>query len=75
MGTGAIETISEQLRRELPGLRGFSPASIKKMHIFYEQWSELINRPPLANDLDWHDFLSLSFTHHYEILAKTENIE
>lgn len=38
-GTGAIETISEQLRRELPGLRGFSPASIKKMRIFYEQWS------------------------------------
>lgn len=29
-GTGAIETISEQLRRELPGLRGFSPTSIKK---------------------------------------------
>lgn len=47
-GTGAIETISEQLRRELPGLRGFSPASIKKMRIFYEQWSKLINRSPMA---------------------------
>lgn len=61
-GTGAIETISEQLRRELPGLRGFSPASIKKMRIFYEQWSKLINRSPLANDLDWHEFMSLSFS-------------
>ncbi len=50
-GTGAIETISEQLRRELPGLRGFSPASIKKMRIFYEQWSKLINRSPMVNDL------------------------
>lgn len=74
-GTGAIETISEQLRRELPGLRGFSPASIKKMRIFYEQWSKLINRSPLANDLDWHEFMSLSFSHHYEILAKTETLE
>ena len=46
-GTGAIETISEQLRRELPGLRGFSPASIKKKRIFYEQWSKLINRSPM----------------------------
>ena len=36
-GTGAIETISEQLRRALPGLRGFSPTSIKKMRQFYEQ--------------------------------------
>ena len=74
-GTGAIETISEQLRRELPGLRGFSPASIKKMRIFYEQWSKLINRSPLANDWDWHEFMSLSFSHHYEIFAKTETLE
>ena len=50
-GTGAIATISEQLRRELPGLRGFSPTSIKKMRQFYEQWCELINRPPMADDL------------------------
>lgn len=47
-GTGAIATISEQLRRELPGLRGFSPTSIKKMRQFYEQWCELINRPPIG---------------------------
>lgn len=50
-GTGAIETISEQLRRELPGLRGFSPTSIKKMRSFYEQWCDYINRPPMADDL------------------------
>ena len=50
-GTGAIETISGQLRKELPGLRGFSPTSIKKMRSFYEQWCELVNRPPLADDL------------------------
>ncbi len=50
-GTGAIETISEQLRRELPGLRGFSPTSIKKMRLFYEQWCNIVNRPPLADDL------------------------
>lgn len=45
------------------------------MRIFYEQWSKLINRSPLANDLDWHEFMSLSFSHHYEILAKTETLE
>lgn len=37
-GTGAIRTISEQLRRELPGLRGFSEESIKKMRTFAEYW-------------------------------------
>ena len=50
-GTGAIERISEQLRRELPGLREFSATSIKKIRIFYEFWSQYINRQPLAVDL------------------------
>ena len=50
-GTSAIDSISEQLQRELPGLKGFSGASLKKMRIFYEQWSFLENRSPLANDL------------------------
>lgn len=74
-GTGAIETISEQLRRELPGLRGFSSANIKKMRIFYESWNNYINRSPMANDLDWHDFFALSFTHHMEIIFKTKTLE
>lgn len=54
-GTGAIENISEQLRRELPGLRGFSPTSIKKMRNFYEQWNDIANRPPMADDLQSAD--------------------
>ena len=100
-GTGAIENISNILKQELPGLRGFSAPSLKKMRIFYEQWSLLtnrspsandiatdetnaliktteliyINRSPMANDLDLQDFLSISFTHHYEILSKTETLE
>lgn len=100
-GSGAIETISEQLRRELPGLRGFSPTSIKKMRQFYEQWCNIVNRLPLADDLqtvdhkvvspfnslllvsrspivedlDWHDFFALSFSHHDEILSKVKTLE
>ena len=44
---------------------------------FHLQANELlsVNRSPLANDLDWHEFMSLSFSHHYEILAKTETLE
>lgn len=37
-GKGAIETISQQLQKELPGLRGFSAANIKFMRQFYETW-------------------------------------
>ena len=40
-GTGAIKAISEQLHKELPGLRGFSPSAIKNMRAFYEAWQGL----------------------------------
>lgn len=50
-GTGAIETISEQLRRELPGLRGFGVSNIKNMRQFYESWNVAVNRQPMADDL------------------------
>ena len=51
-GTGAIKVISEQLQRELPGLRGFSEESIKKMRRFAEFWSRYINWSPMATDLE-----------------------
>jgi hypothetical protein len=35
--------ISEQLRRELPGLRGFSANNLKNMRKFYENWGILDN--------------------------------
>lgn len=35
-GTGAIDAICEQLQKELPGLRGFSPGSVRKMRSFAE---------------------------------------
>ena len=40
-GKGAIETISNELQKELPGLRGFSAPSLRKMRIFYEEWMML----------------------------------
>lgn len=47
-GTGAIEVISEQLQKELPGLRGFSPRNIKNMRTFYEEWNTLELNPAVT---------------------------
>ena len=127
-GTGAIDTISEKLQQEMPGLRGFSASNMKNMRMFYEQWCGYIeNRSPMMNDLEFpvnqnvvnrtptmYDFrqpttgeitfshqtinyqvftqirqpvagelaeeqigifLSIGFTHHCEILAKTKTFE
>ena len=40
-GTGAIGTISKQLKSELPGLKGFSEENIKLMRRFYEAWKDI----------------------------------
>lgn len=37
-GTGALERISERLYKLLPGMRGYSAESLKKMRQFYEEW-------------------------------------
>ena len=42
-GTGALDSISKYLRKTLPGLRGFSAESLKKMRQFYEAWIMLDN--------------------------------
>ena len=112
-GSGAIETISERLQKELPGLQGFSERNIRNMRQFYEAWSNLLIWQPAAAEMadqeKWqpaaaeiqsplatqllhtpsrldfsrdvfdielaHDFLSISFTHHMEILNKTNTLE
>ena len=69
-GTGAIAAISERLSRELPGLRGFSPTSMKNMRIFFEQWALEANRQLSTGELTESDvaaFFSIGFTHHMEI--------
>ena len=40
-GTGFITAISELLRKEMPGLKGFSARNLKYMRMFYEQWKQL----------------------------------
>ena len=77
-GTNAIETISERLRKELPGLKGFSQTNLKYMRIFYEEWSPIIEaKNPKSSAVvdDLEKFLNLSFSHHIIILAEEKNIE
>ncbi len=110
-GTGAIEHISEQLQKELPGLRGFGSRQIKNMRSFYEEWHKTLdksaavaadlpkfnqkrsfstkstdlegidytlllaqNQQPMVADM-MNEFLSISFTHHIEIITKSKDLQ
>ena len=94
-GTGAIDRISSQLQKEMPGLRGFSATNLKNMRLFFEEWNPSLNRQSATDDLqesnqlaeisteilikkysvDMYEFLSLSFTHHIDIISKVKNFE
>lgn len=49
-GKGALEYISTQLRRELPGLRGFSATQLREMRMFYEEWNMLDAHSSVTTD-------------------------
>lgn len=49
-GKGVLEAISEQLRRELPGLRGYSATNLKNMRLFYEAWQMLDVKSSVTTD-------------------------
>ena len=83
-GTGAIETISQQLQKELPGLRGFSAANIKFMRQFYDKslttiseidTFQLVGNKDIDGEVfDLSVFLSLGFTHHMIIVRKVQTL-
>jgi hypothetical protein len=49
-GQGAIKQISATLQCELPGLRGFSEVSIKRMRLFHEGWQPIFAIRPSTMD-------------------------
>jgi predicted nuclease of restriction endonuclease-like (RecB) superfamily len=103
-GAKIYDSISSLLQRDLPGLRGFSGSSIRKMRLFYQIWnkSEIIcpsatgklenstnlidssvtrklenNSGSISSLLtdklkspEIESFISVPFTHHYEIILK-----
>ena len=52
-GTGAIQSISNQLQQEMPGLKGFSAENMRKMRLFYEEWVGVFeNRSTVLSKID-----------------------
>lgn len=47
-GSGVLKNISERLRQELPGLRGFGLSSLKNMRAFYESWNIIECKSPIT---------------------------
>ena len=73
-GTNAIEVISVQLQKELPGLRGFSATSLKKMRTFFEAWESIFSNRPLSTD-DLKDNPFDSVGRHIDAIETKQHID
>ncbi len=49
-GSKVLENISEDLQKELPGLRGFSATNLKNMRAFYDYWTPVFTISQSATD-------------------------
>ena len=49
-GAGMIKSISQRLRSEIPGLRGFGETNLRNMRLFYEAWSGIESNSSVATD-------------------------
>lgn len=45
------------------------------MRSFYEEWSPIINRQPMADKFNWSDFVAIGFSHHIEIITKAKSLD
>ena len=70
---------SERLRKELPGLKGFSQTNLKYMRIFYEEWSPIIEAKnpkssAVADEIDTDSLLPVKSSTTADDLEKFLNL-
>ncbi len=84
-GSGFYNRLSQDLQRELPDAKGFSPTNIKYFKYFYELYSPLLtnrqqlvddlvvsNRPQLADDFKNTDIFEIPWGHQVQIIGKCQ---
>ncbi len=68
-GAKVIEQIALDLEQQLPGLKGFSASSLKRMRQFFDVYGGFEIGPSVMGQFQT-SFYSISFTHHNRILEK-----
>ncbi len=82
-GSGFYNRLSQDLQRELPDAKGFSPTNIKYFKYFYELYSPLLenrqqvvddlvvsNRPQVADDFENTNIFEIPWGHQVQIIGK-----
>jgi predicted nuclease of restriction endonuclease-like (RecB) superfamily len=52
-GKSIVETLSEDLQKEYPGVQGYSSRNLWRMRSFYIEYKDVIKMPPLVAEIGW----------------------
>lgn len=72
-GTGALNAISERLRKLLPGLRGYGETQLKELRLFYEGWYFIDTKSSVVTDDLLHNNSSVA-TDELQLVDPVEDI-
>lgn len=63
-GNNFVNELSIELKLEFPDMKGLSPRNLSRMRVFYKEYKDLQNLPPIVANLPW--------THNYILLEKVK---
>ena len=66
-GSKTLQKLSDDLQKEMPGLRGFSYGSLRKMRLFYESWADSLTLTQSSEEI------SSSITNKFEFCSSSTN--
>lgn len=64
-GKSVVEKLSQDLQREFPGIKGFSPSGLWRMKMFYQTYRDNPKLAPLVREIGW--------THNIIIMEKCKD--
>ena len=68
-GSGFYKNLSQDLKNEMPEIKGFSPTNLKYMSYFYKLYAPLVaNRPQVADDFKL--LFMIPWDHHCRIISR-----
>lgn len=74
-GSGFYKRLSNDLKNELPGVKGLSPTNLKYMKYFYELYKDVENRQQAVDEFSMKELFSIPWGHHVTIIDKCKSNE
>lgn len=73
-GSGFYKNLSDDLKRKLPGVKGFSQINLRYMTAFYALYSPIVEKvPQVAEDFSKEMLFSIPWDHHRRIIDKCKD--